>query len=317
LLDGCYLRETRPYCRLLQRQLQLGIELSEMVELTDLGETAKQCLARDEGWIAYYQTNIEAIQAQSAPVEDLDRVLVMSRAEVSFGHAFWERDLEGAAKVLEARLESTFEASRPTGAWHALWLGYCYDLLGDHDRARLLYARAHGAERNIPAFDRRLVPDEVEGVPPQVLAVADLLRTANSAHLQLPRHFDRDLAALDGLGEVSRIEGALESLGTFLGLRTSRPDSELGTGPDVVWSVEVGPALSIEAKTAKGTQAMYSKRDLGQVRDHRQWVVDELNPDGVFSTFVGPVVPAASDANPDPDITVVELAEFHGLGERL
>jgi hypothetical protein len=183
--------------------------------------------------------------------------------------------------------------------------------------ARELYDRAHGAERAIPAFDGILERDDLTLQTPQALSVAAQLRRGNSIHLQIPRHFERDLVALDGNSDVPRIESALESLGTFLGLHASRPDSELGTGPDVCWSIENGPALSIEAKTAKSAQSNYSKRDLGQVADHRQWVLDNLAPEQVFSIFVGPIVPAGRDANPDPDVAAIELVEFYRLAERL
>lgn len=301
----------------LQRQLQLGIDLSEMLALGDFADTADQCLNRDEGWISYYQTNMEALHPEPVPFEDLDQALEMSRAEVEFGQAFWERNFQYAAKVLETRLEATLNVSRATGAWHAFWLGYCYDLLGDSDRARHLYDRAHGSHKSLPPFERWFEAEEAGALPPQVLNVAAMLRSGNTAHLHLPRHLDMDLAALDGHGEVSHIEAALESLGAFLGLQASRPDNELGTGPDVVWSIDGSPALSIEAKTAKGSQATYSKRDLGQVRDHRQWVRDKLSIEHVFSTFIGPLVPPAGNSNPDPDIMVIELAQFQALGERL
>lgn len=237
--------------------------------------------------------------------------------EVEFGHSFWQRDYLDAAKALEQGLEETFVASRATGAWHALWLGYCYDLIGDIDRAHELYERAHRAERNIPAFDAYGVAENEAGYSPQVLSVATSLRRGNQPHLTLPRNFDIDLAALDGTGTVPQIEAALEALGELLGLEARRPDNELNTGPDVLWTQSDGPALSIEAKTAKGGNASYRKEDLGQLRDHRQWVNEELGPIDVYSAFVGPIVHASPGANPDPDMVVIELSEFRSLRDRL
>jgi len=39
--------------------------------------------------------------------------------------------------------------------------------------------------------------------------------------------------------------------------------------------------------------------------------------DEIRSAFVGPVVPASPDANPDPDTVVMELIEFRALRDRL
>jgi hypothetical protein len=109
----------------------------------------------------------------------------------------------------------------------------------------------------------------------------------------------------------------LEALGEYLGLDARRPDNESGSGPDVLWAAPDGTVLSIEAKTAKGANAVYRKEDLGQLRDHRQWVLDQLGADKVYSAFVGPAVPASRDANPDPEIVVIGLDEFRALRDRL
>jgi tetratricopeptide (TPR) repeat protein len=301
----------------LQRQLQIGIDLSQAESVADLADAANRCLARDEDWVAYYQRSMEAVSSQTAADEEARDALEMSRAEVEFGHSLWTREYLDAAKALEQGLEEVFVASRATGAWHALWLGYCYDLLGDVDRAHELYERAHRAERSVPAFDAPSVAENEATYSAQVLSVATALRRGNQPHLVLPRNFDIDLAALDGTGSVPQIEAALEALGEYLGLETRRPDNELGTGPDVLWTVLAGPALSIEAKTAKGENASYRKEDLGQLRDHLQWVREEVGPIEVHSAFVGPVVAASPGANPDPDMVVIELSEFRALRERL
>jgi tetratricopeptide (TPR) repeat protein len=283
----------------------------------DLADAADKCLVRDENWIDYYQRSMEEVALQPAADDEARDALKMSKAEVEFGHSFWMREYVDAAKALEQGLEEVFVASRATGAWHALWLGYCYDLLGDVDRAHELYERAHRAERNIPALDAPGVTENVAIHSPQVLSVATSLRRGNRPRLALPRTFDIDLAALDGTGTVPQIEAALEALGEYLGLNVRRPDNELDTGPDVLWTLPGGPALSIEAKTAKDGNASYRKDELGQLRDHRQWVYDELGQIEVHSAFVGPVVPASPGANPDPDMVVIERKEFREIRDRL
>jgi len=302
----------------LQRQLQLGIHLSRQLDTVDeLVDAAQQCLSRDEGWIAFYQRTMEDLGATTQPVEDAEEILRITRAELDFGHALWAREYADAAKALERDLEQTFTTSRPTGAWHALWLGYCYDLLGDATRARELYERGHRAERNIPPFDAQGDVQTQAGYPAQVLTVAASLQRGTQAHLELPKHFDTELAALDGTGTVPQVEAALEALGQYLGLEARRPDNESGTGPDVLWTTPGGPALSMEAKTGKGEGAVYKKEDLGQLRDHRQWVRGQLGSVEVRSAFVGPAAPASPDANPDPDMVVIELEAFRGVRDRL
>jgi hypothetical protein len=88
---------------------------------------------------------------------------------------------------------------------------------------------------------------------------------------------------LDGSGSVPQVEAAIASLGAYLGLQSRRPDHEVRSGPDVLWHLPGGPALSIEAKTDKGEKSVYSKDDLGQLRDHRQWVTEQIGADEIYT----------------------------------
>jgi tetratricopeptide (TPR) repeat protein len=199
----------------------LGAALVSHVSLDtvdELVDAAQQCLSRDDGWIGFYRHTMEDLEAMIQPVEDAEEILQITRAELDFGRMLWAREYADAAKALERGLEQIFAASRPTGAWHALWLGYCYDLLGDPTRARELYERAHRVERNIPPFDIQGNVQAQEGYLAQVLAVVASLRRGTQAHLELPKHFDTELVALEGTGTVPQVEAALEALGEYLGL---------------------------------------------------------------------------------------------------
>jgi tetratricopeptide (TPR) repeat protein len=299
----------------LQRQILLGIAISRLCSADQLVEAAEQCLTRDSKWLKHYQENMAALHPLAPPDEDVDAILQIAQAEVDFADALWARDYATAAKALESALEQTFTVSRATGAWHALWLGYCYELLGRADLAAQLYSRAHGAERNI-TLPIAGTPAPL-GFSEQVSNVTDLLQSTDPSHLGLPARFDIDLASLDGTGTVRQTEAAIEALGIYLGMNATRPDNELGTGPDVLWRSEIGPALSMEAKTAKGDTSRYTKDDLGQLRDHRRWVNEQFGLGDIESVFIGPLVLASDGTNPDPDMSVIELACFRELRDRL
>lgn len=303
----------------LQRQIGLGFYVSRQAAVPqDFADSLQRCLDRNEGWLGFYATTMEEVSTdEPESPEDAEDALRMSRAESEFGHALWERDYVEAAEVLERNLEATLEASRSTGAWHALWLGACHQLLGNADRAHDFYERAHRANKEIPPFDVTVANDAAEQLSPQVLAIAGSLRRGVRADLIFPPRFDVELAALDGEGTVPQVERALELLGSYLGLDTSRPDNELGTGPDVLWTIVSGPSLIMEAKTDKGATAVYVKDDLGQLRDHLQWARDRLTAEPILSAFVGPILPASDESNPDPEMMVIELAQFCDLRNRL
>jgi tetratricopeptide (TPR) repeat protein len=302
----------------IRRQLALGLHVSRDARTpTDFAAVLEQCLNRDGGWLGYYKSTMSEIELEQVDTSlESQDALRMSQAESSFGHAFWERDYSAAATALERDVEWTLTASRATGAWYLMWLGACYDALGDAEHARELFDRAHSASKEIPPRD--LVEFGDDGThSSQVMMIASSLRRGIQANLSIPRRFDVDLALLDGAGSVSQRERALELLGTYLGLETTRPDNELGTGPDIMWIAPDGSALNLEAKTNKEPTSFYTKDDLGQLRDHLRWTRDQRGDVQIRSVFVGPVIPASPESNPDPDMLVIQLSTFGDLRDRL
>jgi Type III restriction enzyme, res subunit len=303
--------------KFLRQQLELGIAASRGAEdCESLIGAADQCLRRDTNWLTNYQNYMRDTQDDAEPTTD-DQALSVSIAEANFGNALWVRDYTDAARALSLSMDTTFEASRNGGAWHTLWLGYSYELLGDKNQAHDCYRRSRAVNKNIPPLD---VPTIVQGesdVPAQVTEVARYLYNGSKVDPTSFKSFQTDLAALDGSGSANQTEEAIRTLGQYLGLEASRPEKEFGTGPDVLWTVGDGPAFNQEIKAGKEPTSRYRKEDVGQLYNHIQWVSDHIKVTEILSTFVGPIVPATDSANPDNEITVIELKEYRAVAERL
>src|SRR5208283_5312412 len=76
-------------------------------------------------------------------------------------------------------------------------------------------------------------------------------------------------------------------------------------------------ALCMEAKSDKTSAQNYWKKDVSQMHDHIQWVKDHCDSSEILPAFVGPILPPANDANPSPDIEIIEVSEFSALADRL
>ncbi len=303
--------------KFLRQQLELGVAASKAAEDCDsLIAAASQCLDRERNWLSSYQNYMEESDADQPPEVDAE-ALAISTAEAKFGNALWARDYTNAAQALSLSLDETFAASRNAGAWHTLWLGYSYELLGEVNAAHDTYRRARTINKNIPPIDLRAPAQEEPDVPPQVIEVARYLYNGNKVDQNSFRNFHSDLAALDGTGSTAQTEEAIRTLGEYLGLSASRPDHDFGTGPDVLWATEGGSAFNQEVKVDKQAGSRYRKDDVGQLYNHIQWVREHVNPAEIYSTFVGPLRPATDTANPDNKITVIELSEYLKLAERL
>jgi hypothetical protein len=301
----------------LKRQLDIGKEISRQAEsIEQFVDAAQQALTRDEAWLKYYQECMTSTTTAPKATEEADE-LKIAKAHVAFGHSLWVRDYVAAAKQLESSLDETFRISTAAGAWMALWLGYAFELMGDLTSARVLYRRSHNAAKNVPPFEVQAVASTNQ-YSDQVRDVARYLDCEPQAFNQLLRRFDAELSPLKATGStVPQIEEALRSLGEYLGLNSTRPEKEFGTGPDDLWSISNGVALCMEVKSDKTSSSSYWKKDVGQMSDHIQWVKDNSDSTKIVPAFVGPVLNVAADANPSPDIEIIELSEFVALADTL
>ena len=299
----------------LRRQIEIGYDVSrDLKSGEEIALVARTCIERDAGWITKYKEWMKAQTGGSGSTTSEDLVNV-ALAEARFIDAFWDRDYERAAQILSGCLEATYEVSDNTGAWHSVWLGYALDRAGDAESASAQYKRARAVQKNVPrvsAMGKETLPD----VPQQVLRVEEQFEVSTN-RVKPPKGLHSRLAYLDGSGSPSQVEDALRYLGQYLGLESTRPEKEVGTGPDVLWVTDDGVAVCMEAKTDKSEKSEYTKHNIGQLSDHVQWVKDNTNAEKIVPIFVGPLLPASRPANPAREVLVVELTKFEALGKRL
>jgi len=301
----------------LQKQIMLGFQITEYAESAeDIDTSINQCLGRDEGWLNAYNDFI-----QNATPEDMEKDIAnleeIAVSESNYAYFMWRRNYEFAAIYLSNTLEKAFTVSRSTGAWHALWLGRAFQLLGDNDSAVELFKRAHAEQFTIPVYPSQSDENATEQDLKQVVKVDRQFGVYPNGKINPPKLLHMDLSYLDGSGSSAQTEESLRALGQYLGLNASRPDNEFGTGPDVLWELEEYPSLCIEVKTGKKEASRYKKDEIGQLRDHIQWVLDNTGSEEIIPIFVGPKVGATGASNPSKDILVVELSEFKLLADKL
>jgi hypothetical protein len=298
----------------LQKQLDLALALSRNSGgIEDMKQAVVAFFTRDAGWIEAYRRFMAEAVVEGAP-PDLARLAQLALAEAEYASCMWHRDYARAPLALSATLDVAFEESQPLGGWHALWLGRCAELAGDHDSARELYKRAHGAAKNLPPY--QAADDAAVAASDQVIEMEQCF-LISAAGVKVSPRLSPDLVHLKGEGSAAQTEEALRALGEYLGLDSSRPEKEHGTGPDVLW---IGPddrALCMEVKSGKDDASSYRKRDVGQLSDHVQWVRDNSAADEVVPLFVGPLAKPTATANPPPEFLVADLTEFLELASRL
>lgn len=300
----------------LQKQLQLGFQMSEGMAPAEVAVSIQSCLGRKREWVDAYERFIsEAAHEETLP--EPATVAELALAETKFAEHLWHRNYPKAAAQLQKTLGDAVNFSTSTVCWHKLWLGYALECSGDTATAESLYKQAHAGQRNIPAFRGQGSTEDESALHAQAVAAGRLFELPGDGRVVVPRSLDRDLLYLNGTGTPKQVEEALRCLGQYLGFPSTRPDNEHGTGPDVLWMFPDITALCVDAKTDKLPDSMYRKEEFGQLSDHVQWVRDHTEAENIIPGFIGPELPISGAANPPAGVKLATLAKFQTVGETL
>lgn len=302
--------------RFLQKQLELGFQMSKAMSPSEVPMSMQACLARQGNWVNAYEHFIREAAHEDALPEPAT-VSDLALAETKYAEEMWDRNYAKAASQLQRTLEAAGNFSVSTVCWHKLWLGYSLELSGDTETAHSLYQQAHAGQRNIPAFKGHTDSPPDTTLPIQATAAGRQFEQTGDGRVVVPRSLERDLLYLNGAGTTNQTEEALRCLGQYLGFHSTRPDNEHDTGPDVLWLFPDKTALCVDAKTDKEASSVYRKDEFGQLSDHVQWVRDNSDAQGIIAGFVGPELPVSNSANPPEDVKLSKLDSFHAIGDTL
>ncbi len=271
----------------LQKQLQLGFQMSDGMVPAEVPASIQSCLGREREWVDAYERFIsEAIHEDALP--EPATVADLALTETKFAEFIWHRNYPKAAAQLQKNLADAANFSTSTVCWHKLWLGYALECSGDSATAESLYKQAHAGQQNIPACRGQNSAEDESSLPLQAVAAGRLFDLPGDGRVVAPKTLDRDLVHLDGTGTPKQTEEALRCLGMYLGFPSTRPDNEHGTGPDVLWMFPELTALCVDAKTDKLPDSMYRKEEFGQLSDHVQWVRDHTEAKANLGGVCGP-----------------------------
>lgn len=308
---------------LLQRQIQLGIQLREMVDAGDAGyeEFIEGVLTGDREWDRIYKTSIGEYDIATRPTPA--QWLIDAANEE--GPAFlplWQGDFAGAGRSIRTLADSVATSDKKLAAWYGHWCGLAQEMTGQNTAAMQSYQEAANncAALGRPAVSSRSVLTSVSNPTPSVQANRVAQLAAQPASVQKALNIvKRDLV----YGENTKpAEAALNELGRLLGLEATRPDNQpapKGTGPDVLWRYTPSKTgVALEAKTNKKEGSQYQKKeDIGQFHDHLVYLRKQYKSETFFHAIVGRQLPVSPESNPTDDLRIVPLEGFQELVARV
>ena len=301
---------------LLQQQISFGIELDRKIAAGEVTqeELIEAVLTGDDDWDEMYNEYIDQFPvAEEENTEDW--YLAMLGVERQAYGALWDGNANEAARHFATLATDATLQDRQLAAWYKHLEGVA--LLSADDQTSALQAFFDaGANRNslgVPSAkrDKMFQPPKVETIGFQAKALAALYRKNKTKLFSDMEKVDRQLIYGN---DTKAAEEAMMILGRLLGLESSRPDSEEGSGPDNLWSGDTeGGVWGFDLKTGKERTSTYDKKEISLAHSHAQWVADKIPKRVRRHAIVGHELPISSLASPAPELEVIDLFGFQDI----
>lgn len=251
-------------------QLELALELARLAQDEEAPADAavrdliKQCLGRDPDWKQFYDEKVRQA-ASGKPVTTDPSRLAMAAAERRAFDSANANDTAAAAQILRNAINEASPETKTAGAYLQRVANYVCET--DPGEAISIQRAAFDKNRVVccPPTGTRKPP-----TPAELPAETKILKWFSQ--------FGNPNGAIAAIGDLrgrlaysnapASVEQALADLAQLLGAEGSRPEDEIGEGPDDLW---LWPSVGfvVEAKTDRDESL--HKKDGGQLLQSIQW----------------------------------------------
>lgn len=300
---------------LLQQQLRLSEALNKSIEQgsNSHADILNVLLPMTREWDAFYKHEIKKCAAK--PTSQPPKWLIAGAIQEREAHVrMWSGAFSEAASAYAGAAEEVQVGDSELAAWYRHFEGYCWERANLHSQASSAYRRAADKKASL---GRPKVRRDDSGVSTHLSAtnqaktIEKWLSTKRGLKLEKVRRLVAELTLEASVGQV---EQALKELGQALGMEASRPDKEQNVGPDVLWlSADEEQGWAFELKSGKGEQSTFTKDDVGQAHNHRQWLKDTYPSRDITLYFAGRILEVQELASPDERLRVIDLSQLQAL----
>jgi len=305
---------------LLQQQITLGIELQRMVQdgNTTFDDLLSAVLKGRKDWDKLYSENVGSFETHDQSPEPQWFVDIVTRERSAFDK-LWNGNHGAAAAEYSSIAKDAESHDMRLSAWYRHWEGLASSLAGDKTAATAAYLRAANerAELGRPAIKEGTIMEGGNVRPSaQAKRIAALWEQRGPKTMKELDKIEKDLV----YGKPTNpTEEAIRTLGELIGLISTRPEKDAGTGPDILWRAPgTKSGVAIEAKTDKKDESQYRKKeDIAQFFDHLKWLTKTYPDESFLKVIVGKKLRVSNDANPPDDLQIIALDQFRLVAKRV
>lgn len=312
---------------LLRNQVKLGHHVHSTLKVDTPDKAVgliNSVLARAEGWVQFYAKWASSFGVDDDVVtkslEQQETIAKLAASWVRLWSSYWTgeafKTIDDQRQELENLLPSLSLADYRAAGWLNVWLGTTYAWEGQEANAADHFGRARSrlkAELPLPRARIEITGGlKEEDVAPMGRHFMELFRGGNvQANNRLVKEDAALSSIVDPKASPTAFEEAIRQFGECLGFESSRPDNELGKGPDVLWrSSAENSVLGLEAKSDKTTPS-YNKKDIGQAHQHVVWMAETYKSHAQLGVgLVGDPKGATADSSPSAGMFAIERSRL-------
>ena len=292
-----------------RRQIDIGKNLSATLKerpgnnYQAILDLVAQCLNQDPDWQEYHRGEIQGTQPD-LPISS-DNIKLAS-AELRAWHHALNRQYSRAGEEISRLIDTTSGLTTTDIGWY-LQLQAEYLHHEDQNVALEKQLKAHELNSNLlipPAgVNFRKIQAKTTAQAESVLVWA---RNFNEPNALVAKAND----ILEGLtfGAPHNVfEKSLNDLAAIIGFQSQRPDQESGQGSDVLWCMENGHYLIIEAKNQVDLdREKIFKKEAEQVGHHITWFKQTYKDNQYTPVLIHPAAILAPDAYLEGGVKIVQ-----------
>lgn len=299
-----------------QKQIELGLQMAEWaneekedVQLADLKSLINQCLKRDEGWKALYESEMNDIQLVEISRDDELRILSL---EAKAEKLYLQKKYDEAVEKIQNLLDQYVTELSDKGWYLQLMAQYKYfsskvesqkfQRAAYECNFELLKPQEGVAYKKIDNINL----NRVENIRKRIAAFAN--------YDELMLEINRVCECFSFGVEANKFEDAIEQLGLLLGYKSQRPDKTIKKGPDNLWGMGNNSFIMIECKSevSQGRNSIH-KSEVGQMNNHCGWFESEYDDAKVLRIMIIPTINVAYDADFTHEVRVMRKNKLNLL----
>ena len=307
-----------------RRQIEIGFQIADMAKedlnsedveqnVKMLYSTMKQCLERDDGWKAYYMSQMDEIDVSTQSKDNLYEILKKENEAYTY---IISRNYEKAFAVIQDIINICEDDAEK--GW--------YLQLGAKIQFHLSLTKSNALQ--IAAFSKNnqlLKP--IEGISyNKIKFETDLTRNQKvisalrryGSYEEFSIHLEDLLSNLTFGVQAEKFENAFFKIGEILGYNSQRPDKSIRKGPDVLWCVSNNKYVLVECKSeVQDTRKCISKSEAGQMEEHIGWFESEYGTATVLRIMAIPICKLASDAYFSKSVKIIRKRNLELLKKKI